>query len=74
MLFNDFGDKFTIIDRDGEKVEEVTLSEVMVDVDAKKNISVFVGTKQVFEDFNNEDLVKIRDVQFKTDDEDKKVA
>lgn len=68
-LFCDFGNDFTVVDADGEKVDDLTVSELMIDFDAQSGQWALYASTKKTTPFVDGSLVLVRDVQFRVLDQ-----
>lgn len=68
-LFNDFGNKFTVTDRDGERVDDLPASEVLLSI-TDDGPQLYIGTKEVIP-YADGSLINITDVHYQAKINDK---
>ena len=67
-IFCDFGDEFVVYDTDGERIDDYTVSEVMIDQNDGK-LEICIGTKDHLP-YSSGALVKITDIKFSAENEE----
>jgi ubiquitin-activating enzyme E1 len=68
--FNDFGDNFSVLDKNGEELAEIMIKSIALSEDGKVIVSVLDNYKHKFED---SDVIQLKEVNGMVDSEGKSV-
>jgi ubiquitin-activating enzyme E1 len=68
--FNDFGDNFSVLDKNGEELAEIMIKSITLSEDGKVIVSVLDNYKHKFED---SDVIQLKEVDGMVDSEGKSI-